>query len=117
MKNPHNPEIPALVPLPLPGERRRKEVLAHEDCGRTGGDELEKSMTTEMLWPHLDRMVIFFDSVFRIPQALQHTYACTFCHADAEFAKLNSHDVPVAFYCGDHVFDARRGREAFRSGT
>jgi hypothetical protein len=117
MEKTDNPEVLAVVPLPSVEERRRREVPADEDCGRTRGDELEKSMTTEMLWHRLDRMVIFFDSVFRIPQALQHTYACTFCDADAEFAKLNSHDVPVAFYCSDHAFEARRGREAFRSGT
>jgi len=64
---------------------------------------------TEQRWHRLDHTVIFFDDVYRIPEALQHTYACTFCDADAEFAKLDSRDVPVAFYCRDHVVKVRQG--------
>jgi hypothetical protein len=65
---------------------------------------------TELHWPRLDHTVVFFDNVHRIPNALQHKYSCAFCYSQAVFAKLDSDDQPVAFYCGDHVFEARRGR-------
>ena len=69
-----------------------------------------KPRHTEMLWHRLDRTVIFFDDVYRIPEALQHVYLCTFCDAQAEYVKLDSRNQPIASFCGDHVFEARRGR-------
>ncbi len=63
----------------------------------------------EMLWHRLDRMVIFFDDVYRIPEALRHMYFCTFCDAQAEYGKLDSRNQPISSFCGDHVFEARRG--------
>jgi len=67
-------------------------------------------MTTEMLWHRLDHTVVFFDNVYRIPDGLQHNYICNICAKEAEYAKLESRDKLVALYCGDHIFQARRGK-------
>jgi hypothetical protein len=68
-----------------------------------------KPKHTEMVRHRLDRIVIFFDDVYRIPDDLQHKYSCAFCGSQAEYVKLDSRNQPIGSYCGDHVFEARRG--------
>ena len=71
---------------------------------------MRPEMTKKPWGDRLDRTVIFFDDVYRIPEALQHMYFCTFCDAQAEYVKVDSRNQPIASFCGDHVFEARRGR-------
>ena len=63
---------------------------------------------TEQRWHRLDHTVVFFDNVYRIPDALQYKYSCAFCYSQAVFAKLDSRNRSVACFCDDHVFEARR---------
>ena len=58
--------------------------------------------------PHLVKMTIFFDNVFRIPPSSQGGKFCIACGSQATFVKLDGDGEPLAFYCDDHVFEARR---------
>ena len=76
------------------------------------GREMEKPMKAgpdQMQWgSHLVQMTIFFDNVFRIPPSNQRGKFCIACGSQATFVKLDGDGGPLAFYCDDHVFEARR---------
>jgi hypothetical protein len=57
---------------------------------------------------HLVKMTIFFDNVFRIPPSSQGGKFCIACGSQATFITLDGDNEPLAFYCDDHVFEARR---------
>ena len=73
---------------------------------------MEKSMNAEsnqFPWgSHLVKMTIFFDNVFRIPPVNQRGRYCIACDSQATFVNLDGDGEPLAFYCDDHVFKARR---------
>jgi hypothetical protein len=73
---------------------------------------MEKPMkpgSNQMQWgSRLDHMAIFFDNVFQIPPANQRGKFCIACRSQAIFVKLDEDGEPQAFYCDDHVFEARR---------
>ncbi len=71
---------------------------------------MRTEISKELWGDRLDRTVIFFDDVYRIPEALQHMYFCIFCDTQAEYVKLASRNLPIDSFCGDPVFEARRGR-------
>lgn len=58
--------------------------------------------------PHLVKMAIFFDNVFKILPSHQSGKFCITCGAQATFVKLDGDGEPLAFHCDDHVFEARR---------
>jgi hypothetical protein len=73
--------------------------------------EMKEPINTEhnQWWgPHLVKMTIFFDNVFRIPPSSQGGKFCIACGSQATFVKLDGDGEPLAFYCDDHVFEARR---------
>ena len=53
-------------------------------------------------------MTIFFDNVFKILPSNQSGKFCIACGSQATFVKLDEDGEPLAFYCDDHVFEARR---------
>jgi hypothetical protein len=53
-------------------------------------------------------MAIFFDNVFQILPSNQRRRFCSACGSQATFVKLEGDGEPLAFYCDDHVFEARR---------
>lgn len=66
-------------------------------------------MDKRMRWgAHLVRMTIFFDNVFRIPSSSQGGKFCLVCGSQATFVQLSWDGEPLAFYCHDHIFQARR---------
>jgi hypothetical protein len=72
---------------------------------------LEEPINTEhnQSWGHhLVKMTIFFDNVFKILPSHQSGKFCIACHSQATFVKLDEDGEPLAFYCDDHVFEARR---------
>ena len=76
-----------------------------------GVSDSEEPISTEdnQSWgPHLVKMTIFFDNVFRIPPSSQGGKFCIACGSQATFVKLEGDGEPLAFYCDDHVFEARR---------
>ena len=76
------------------------------------GREMEKLMKAgpnQMQWgSHLVKMTIFFDSVFQIPPSNQRGKFCIVCRSQATYVKLDGDGEPLAFYCDDHVLEARR---------
>lgn len=73
--------------------------------------EMKEPINTEhnQWWgPHLVKMTIFFDNVFRIPPSSQGEKFCIACRLQATFVKLDEDGKPLAFHCDDHVFEARR---------
>ncbi len=66
---------------------------------------------TKGLWgDRLDSMRIFFDSVRVIPTWNQRRKLCAECRRQATYVQLGLLDRPTAYFCDDHVFEARRGR-------
>jgi hypothetical protein len=67
--------------------------------------EMEKPMQ----WgAHLVKMTIFFDNVFRIPPSSQSAKFCVACGSQATFVKLEEDGEPLAYFCAEHVVEARR---------
>lgn len=62
-----------------------------------------------MQWgAHLVRMSIFFDNVFLISPSNKGRRFCIACGSQATYVKLDGEGEPLAFYCNDHVIEARR---------
>ena len=73
--------------------------------------EMKEPINTEhnQWWgPHLVKMTIFFDNVFRIPPSIQGGKLCLVCGSQASYVKLDGDGEPLAYLCDDHVFEARR---------
>jgi hypothetical protein len=63
----------------------------------------------EILWGEsVVKMVIFFDNVRCIPEHRQRGRNCCACGRQAVYAQLNDRDEPVAYFCEEDVWEARR---------
>ena len=54
------------------------------------------------------KMVIFFDNVRCIPEDRQRGRKCCACGKQAIYAQLNDRDEPLAYFCEEDIFEARR---------
>lgn len=82
-----------------------------------GGEEftLEVTANTRTRWgDRLDSVRVFFDNVRAIPTWNQPGELCAVCRGQAVYVELSLLDTPIAYYCDDHVFEARRGRNVRR---
>ena len=57
---------------------------------------------------HLVKLTIFFDNVFKILPSNQSGKFCIVCGSQATYVKLDGDGEPLALYCDDNVFEARR---------
>ena len=63
----------------------------------------------KIMWgERLVKMMIFFDRVRCIPENRQVGKQCSACGGQAIYAQLNDHDEPLAYYCKEDVWEARR---------
>jgi len=66
-------------------------------------------MSTDILWgERVVKMMIFFDHVRCIPEDRQQGRNCCACGKQAIYAQLNDRDEPLAYYCKEDVWEARR---------
>jgi hypothetical protein len=71
---------------------------------------IEVTANTRNLWgDRLDSVRVFFDNVRAIPTWNQRGELCAACRGQAVYVELSLLDTPIAYYCDDHVFEARRG--------
>jgi hypothetical protein len=54
------------------------------------------------------KMTVFFDNVRCIPENRQRGRKCCACGRQAVYAQLNDHDEPLAYFCDEDVWEARR---------
>ena len=54
------------------------------------------------------KMTVFFDNMRCIPENRQRGRNCCACGGQAIYAKLNDRDEPLAYYCKEDVWEARR---------
>ena len=67
------------------------------------------SEENETLWgERVVKMVIFFDNVRCIPEDRQRGRNCCACGRQAIYAELNERNEPLAYYCDEDVWEARR---------
>ena len=63
----------------------------------------------EILWgERVVKMVIFFDNVRCIPEDRQRGRNCCACGGQAIYAQLDDRDEPLAYFCKEDVYEARR---------
>jgi hypothetical protein len=63
----------------------------------------------EILWgDRLAMITVFFDNVRCIPEDRQRGKQCCACGRQAIYAQLNDRDEPVAYFCKEDVWEARR---------
>ena len=66
-------------------------------------------MNTDIEWgERIVKMTIFFDNVRCIPEHRQRGRNCCACGGQAIYAKLDDRDEPLAYYCREDVWEARR---------
>jgi hypothetical protein len=66
-------------------------------------------MNTDIKWgERVVKMTILFDSVRCIPEDRQRGRNCCACGGQAIYTQLDDRDEPVAYFCTDHVVEARR---------
>ncbi len=64
---------------------------------------------SEIIWgERLVKMMIFFDNVRFIPEDRQPGKECCACGGQAEFVQLDDRDEPLAYFCKEDVYEARR---------
>jgi hypothetical protein len=56
----------------------------------------------------LVKMMIFFDNVRSIPENRQRGKKSCVCGEQAQYAKLDERDEPLAYFCKEDVYEARR---------
>jgi hypothetical protein len=72
-----------------------------------------KTEENEILWgDQMVEMTVFFDNVRDIPEHRQLGKKCYVCGNQAQYAKLNERDEPLAYFCKADVYEARRSRKA-----
>lgn len=99
MDNANRPEVPAVA----------GPTIALSKSMRVSDPEEPISAEHNQSWgPHLVKMTIFFDNVFKILPSNRSGKFCIACGSQATFVKLDGDGEPLAFYCDDHVFEARR---------
>jgi hypothetical protein len=99
MDNANNPEV-----LTVAGST----IALSRSIGVSDSEEPINTEHNQSWGPHLVKMTIFFDNVFQIPPSNQRGKFCIVCRSPATFVKLDEGDEPLAIYCDDHVFEARR---------
>ena len=63
----------------------------------------------ETLWgERVVKKVIFFDNVRCIPEDRQRGRNCCACGRQAIYAELNERDEPLAYFCSEDIWEARR---------
>jgi hypothetical protein len=63
----------------------------------------------EIMWgDRLVKMMIFFDNVRFIPESRQWGEKCCACGGQAIYAQLDDRDEPLAYFCKEDVYEARR---------
>ena len=66
-------------------------------------------MNTDIEWgERLVKMMIFFDNVRVIPENRQRGINCCACGGQAIYARLDARDEPLAYFCKEDVYEARR---------
>jgi hypothetical protein len=66
-------------------------------------------MNTDIEWgERVVKMTIFFDRVRCIPEHRQQGRECSACCRQAMYVQLNDWDEPVAYFCLEDVWEARR---------
>ena len=66
-------------------------------------------MNTDIEWgERIVKMTIFFDNVRCIPENRQRGRKCCVCGGQAIFVQLNDRDEPVAHFCSEDIWEARR---------
>jgi hypothetical protein len=66
-------------------------------------------MSTDIEWgERVVKMMIFFDNVRCIPEDRQHGRNCCVCGRQAIYAQLDDRDEPLAYFCNEDVYEARR---------
>ena len=64
---------------------------------------------TEIMWgDRIVKMMIFFDNVRCIPEDRQRGRNCSACGGQAIYAQLDDRDEPLAYFCKEDVYEARR---------
>jgi hypothetical protein len=63
----------------------------------------------EILWgDRIVKMMIFFDNVRDIPEHRQKGRKCCACGGQAIYAQLDERNEPLAYFCKEDVYKARR---------
>ena len=63
----------------------------------------------ETLWgERVVKMTIFFDNVRCIPEDRQLGKNCSACGGQAIYAQLDDRNEPLAYFCKEDVYEARR---------
>ena len=66
-------------------------------------------MNTDIEWgERVVKMTIFFDNVRCIPENRQRRKKCCVCGEQAQYAQLDERDEPVAYFCSEDIWEARR---------
>jgi hypothetical protein len=66
-------------------------------------------MNTDIEWgERLVKMMFFFDNVRCIPENRQRGINCCACGRQALYVQLDERDEPVAYFCKEDVYEARR---------
>ena len=66
-------------------------------------------MNNDIEWgERVVKMMIFFDNVRCIPEDRQRGISCCACGGQAIYAQLDERDEPVAYFCKEDVWEARR---------
>jgi hypothetical protein len=76
---------------------------------RPSGLRQRVNMSTHIEWGNrVVKMMIFFDNVRCIPEHRQQGRNCCACGRQAIYAQLNDRDEPLAYFCKEDVYEARR---------
>jgi hypothetical protein len=67
-----------------------------------------KSENGIMWGERLVKMMIFFDNVRCIPEDRQQEKNCCACGGQAKYVQLDGRDEPLAYFCKEDVYEARR---------
>ena len=66
-------------------------------------------MNTDIEWgDRMVKMMIFFDNVRCIPENRQVGKQCCVCGGQAVYAQLDDRNEPLAYFCKEDVYEARR---------
>jgi hypothetical protein len=66
-------------------------------------------MSNDIEWgERVVKMTIFFDNVRCIPENRQRERNCWACGWQAIYAQLDDREEPVAYFCSEYIWEARR---------
>jgi hypothetical protein len=99
MDNANNPEVPAVA---------GPAIALSKSIGVSDSEEPISTADNQSCGPHLVKMTIFFDNVFKILPSNQGGKFCTACGSQATYAKLDDDGEPLSYLCAEHVVGTRR---------